>query len=139
GSPEATPAPGVLDALREAELIVIAPSNPYVSIGPILAVAEIQEALRGRRVPCVAVSPLVGGRAVKGPADRMLERLAGGTSPAHVASCYAGLIDALVLDGADAPADLPAGVRPVVTTTLMTDLEAARRLASAALDAAGAP
>jgi LPPG:FO 2-phospho-L-lactate transferase len=139
GAPEAAPAPGVLDALRGADVILIAPSNPYVSIGPILAVAEIREALEERTAPCVAVSPLVGGRAVKGPADRMLDRLAGGTTPAHVASCYRGLIDALVIDDADAPAELPAGVRAVVTHTLMTDLGAARQLAAAALDAAGAP
>jgi LPPG:FO 2-phospho-L-lactate transferase len=139
GAPDATPAPGVLDALRGADVILIAPSNPYVSIGPILAVAEIRAVLKERNVPCVAVSPLVGGRAVKGPADRMLRRLSGGTTPAHVASCYAGLIDALVIDFADAPAELPHGVRPVVTRTLMTDLEAARHLAAAALDAAGAP
>ena len=139
GAPEATAAPGVLDALRDADVILIAPSNPYVSIGPILAVAEIRAALEERAVPCIAVSPLVGGRAVKGPADRMLRRLAGGTTPAHVASCYAGLVDALVLDVADAPAALPRGLRPVVTHTLMTDLDAARQLAAAALDAAGAP
>ena len=71
----------MLEALEEADLIVIAPSNPYVSIGPILAVEEIRAALERRRVPCVAVSPLIGGRAVKGPADRMLARLAGGTTP----------------------------------------------------------
>jgi LPPG:FO 2-phospho-L-lactate transferase len=139
GAPDAVPAPGVLDALRDADVILIAPSNPYVSIGPILAVAGIRAVLEERSVPCVAVSPLVGGRAVKGPADRMLRRLAGGTTPAHVASCYAGLIDALVIDVADAPAELPDGVRPVGTHTLMTDLEAARQLAAAALDAAGAP
>ena len=139
GAPEAVPAPGVLDALRGADVILIAPSNPYVSIGPILAVAEIRAVIEDRSVPCVAVSPLVGGRAVKGPADRMLDRLAGGTTPAHVASCYAGLVDALVIDTADAPAELPHGVRPVVTRTLMTDLDAARQLAAAALDAAGAP
>ena len=69
----------------------------------------------------MAVSPLIGGRAVKGPADRMLARLAGGTSPAAIAGCYAGLIDALVIDEADAPAELPGGVRPVVTRTLMSD------------------
>jgi len=120
-------------------VILIAPSNPYVSIGPILAVAGIREALERRTAPCVAVSPLIGGRAVRGPADRMLARLAGGTTPAHVASCYAGLIDALVVDEADAPATLPAGIRPVVTRTLMTDLDASCRLAAAALDAAGAP
>ena len=75
---------------------------------------------------------------MKGPADRMLRRLAGGTTPAHVASCYAGLIDALVIDEADTPADAPGGVRLVVTQTLMSDAAAARRLAAAALDAAGA-
>ena len=139
GAPEAAPAPGVLAALAEANVILIAPSNPYVSIGPILAVAGIREALERRTAPCVAVSPLIGGRAVRGPADRMLARLAGGTTPAHVASCYAGLIDALVVDEADAPATLPAGIRPVVTRTLMTDLDASCRLAAAALDAAGAP
>ena len=139
GAPEAAPAPGVLDALRGADVILVAPSNPYVSIGPILAVSEIRAALEERRVPCVAISPLVGGRAVQGPADRMLHRLAGGTTPAHVASCYAGLIDALVIDVADAPAELPRGVRPVVTHTLMSDLDAARQLAASALDAAGAP
>ena len=139
GSPEAHAAPGVLDALEGADVIVIAPSNPYVSIGPILAIAEIREALERRRVPCVAVSPIVGGRAVKGPADRMLTRLAGGTSPAHVASTYEGLIDALVVDERDAPSSPVAGVsRTVVTQTLMTDVSAARRLAAAAVHAAEA-
>jgi LPPG:FO 2-phospho-L-lactate transferase len=139
GAPDSTPAPGVLEALAAADVVLIAPSNPYVSIGPILAVPGIRGALERTAAPCVAVSPLVGGRAVKGPADRMLLRLAGGTTPANVASCYEGLLDALVLDEADAPAALPPGVRPVATRTLMTDFEAARRLAAAALDAAGAP
>lgn len=139
GAPDAAPAPGVLEALDGADVILVAPSNPYVSIGPILAVPGIRDAIERRAAPCVAVSPLVGGRAVKGPADRMLERLAGGTTPAHVASCYEGLLDALVVDVADAPAELPGAVRAVVTRTLMTDFEAARRLAVAALDAAGAP
>jgi LPPG:FO 2-phospho-L-lactate transferase len=138
GAPEARPAPGVLEALAAADVILIAPSNPYVSIGPILAVEPIRAALEQRRVPCVAVSPLVGGKAVKGPADRMLQRIAGGTTPAHVAACYAGLIDALVVDESDPPAELAGDVRTVVTQTLMTDAEAARRLAAAALDAAGA-
>ena len=108
----ARPAPGVLEALAGADAIVIAPSNPYVSIWPILAVEEIRAALLARRVPCVAVSPLVGGRAVKGPADRMLARMAGGTTPAHVAGCYAGLIDALVVDESDAAG--PLAVRRIV-------------------------
>src|SRR5581483_1150985 len=138
GAPVARPAAGVVDAIEQADVILITPSNPYVSIGPILAVEAIRAALAHRTVPCVAVSPLIGGKAVKGPADRMLLRLAGGTTPWHVASCYSGLVDALVIDAADAPAELPAGVQAVVTRTLMTDVAAARDLAAAALGAAGA-
>jgi LPPG:FO 2-phospho-L-lactate transferase len=133
---EAAPAPGALDALEQAELLLVAPSNPYVSIGPILAVEAIREALAARRVPAVAVSPLIGGRAVKGPADRMLTRLAGGTSPSHVAAQYAGLIDALVVDEADAhDLDGLGEVQTIVTRTLMTDPDARKRLAEAALGA----
>ena len=136
GAETARAAPGVLDAVRGAELLLIAPSNPYVSIAPILAVREIRETIASRGVPCVAVSPLIGGRAVKGPADRMLARLAGGTTPAHVAACYSGLIDALVVDAADASAlDELGGVRAVVTRTLMSDADSRRRLAEAALGA----
>ena len=138
GAADARPAPGVLDALHEAELILIAPSNPFVSIGPILAVERIRSALQRRRVPCVAVSPLIGGQAVKGPAAKMLQRLQGGTTPAHLAQCYPGLIDVLVIDGADADhADAlsAVGIRPVVTHTLMRDAASRRRLAEAALDA----
>jgi LPPG:FO 2-phospho-L-lactate transferase len=136
GADTARPAPGTLEALATADLILLAPSNPYVSIGPILAVAELRDALAARRVPCVAVSPLIGGRAVKGPADRMLRRLAGGTSPSHVAGCYEGLIDALVVDEADADdLDGLGDVRPIVTRTLMADGDARRRLAETALGA----
>ena len=134
GAESATPAPGVLEAIDAADALVIAPSNPYVSVAPILAVAGVRAALGRRRVPCVAVSPLIGGRAVRGPADRMLARLAGGTSPRHVTSCYTGLIDAIVVDEADAD-DLAGlgAVQPVVTRTLMVDADARRRLAEAAL------
>src|SRR6266581_2453906 len=138
GASDARPAPGVLDALHEAELILIAPSNPFVSIGPILAVERIRSALERRRVPCVAVSPLIAGLAVKGPAAGMLQRLQGGTTAAHVASCYPGLIDALVMDeedAADAEAVSNAGVRPIVTHTLMRDALARKRLAEVTLDA----
>jgi LPPG:FO 2-phospho-L-lactate transferase len=136
GEGTARPAPGVLDAIAHADLVLLAPSNPYVSVGPILAVRELREALAGRRVPCVGVSPLIGGRAVKGPADRMLRRLAGGTSPRHVTQCYKGLIDALVVDEADADdLDGLGDVRPIVTRTLMRDDDARRRLAEAALGA----
>lgn len=137
GAADARPAPGVLEALHEAELILIAPSNPFVSIGPILAVERIRSALERRRVPCVAVSPLIGGKAVKGPAAAMLARLEGGTSAAHLAQCYPGLIDALVLDEADADAAGAVeelGVRPIVTRTLMLDSASRRTLAEAALN-----
>ena len=137
GAESAHAAPRVLEALGEADLIAIAPSNPFVSIGPILAVAEIRSALERRRVPAVAVSPLIGGRTVRGPADRMLVRLAGGTRPAHVAECYEGLIDVLVIDEADAGEEGP--VRTIVTRTLMRDADSRRRLAEVVLDAAAAP
>ena len=136
GEASARAAPGVLEAIAAADLLLVAPSNPYLSIGPILAVSEIREAFTARRVHAVAVSPLIGGRAVKGPADRMLTRLAGGTSPAHVASQYPGLIDALVVDEVDTDdLDGLGEVRPIVTRTLMADPEARRRLAEAALGA----
>jgi LPPG:FO 2-phospho-L-lactate transferase len=156
GAEAAAPAPGVLEAVRGADVLLIAPSNPFVSIGPILAVPGIREALAARSGPCVAVSPLIGGRAVKGPAADMLARLAGGTSPAQVTQCYLTetpgaqrsseqvtpcykpLIDVLVFDEADAEdADAVSvlGVRPLVTRTLMADAGAARRLAEAALEA----
>ena len=132
GAEEARAAPGVVAALEAADLIAIAPSNPFVSIGPILAVAEIRQALERRRVPAVAVSPLIGGRTVRGPADRMLARLAGGTGPAQVTQCYKGLIDVPVVDEADADEDA-GDVRTVVTRTLMSDADARRRLAEAVL------
>lgn len=136
GEEAARPAPGALEALAGADLILLAPSNPYVSIAPILAVRALREALAARRVPCVAVSPLIDGRAVKGPADRMLRRLAGGTSPRHVARCYPGLVDAIVVDEADADdLDGLGDVRPVVARTLMRDADSRRRLAEAALGA----
>ena len=133
GAETARAAPGVLEAIDAADLLLLAPSNPYVSLAPILAVRGIREALERRHVPCVAVSPLIGGRAVKGPADRMLARFAGGTSPAHVAGCYTGLIDALVVDEVDGDALDGLDVRAIVARTLMTGAGARRRLAEAAL------
>jgi LPPG:FO 2-phospho-L-lactate transferase len=136
GSEAAVPAPGVLEALEAADLVAIAPSNPFVSIGPILAVDAIRESLEARAAPIVAVSPLIGGEAVRGPAARMLRRLRGGTSPRQVTDCYKDLIDALVIDEADAEED--AGVRTIVTRTLMDDAEGRRRVAEAVLETAGA-
>jgi LPPG:FO 2-phospho-L-lactate transferase len=134
GGEGARAAPGVLEALAVADAVVVAPSNPYTSILPILAVGGIRAALASRSVPSIAVSPLIGGRAVKGPLDRMLTRMADGTAPAHVAGCYESLIDVLVIDRADAPAE--AGVPLVAADTLMTDRAAARRLAEIVLEAA---
>jgi LPPG:FO 2-phospho-L-lactate transferase len=135
GDERAAPAPGVLEALSEADALMIAPSNPFVSIAPILAVRTLRRALERRQVRCIAVSPLIGGRAVKGPADRMLLRMAGGTTPRHVTDCYMGLIDTLVIDEADAPG-AESDISLVVTQTLMNDRAAARRLAEVALEAA---
>jgi LPPG:FO 2-phospho-L-lactate transferase len=134
GADEATSAPGVLEAIAEADALVLAPSNPFVSLHPILAVPSVRAALGARRVRCVAVSPLIGGRSVKGPLDRMLTRMAGGTTPAHIAACYEGLLDALVIDAADEPAETP--VPLVVTATLMEDRAASRRLAELVLEVA---
>jgi LPPG:FO 2-phospho-L-lactate transferase len=135
GAEDATPAPGVLEALRDADALVLAPSNPYVSLLPILAVPGVRQTIASRRVRCVGVSPLIGGRAVKGPLDRMLTRMAGGTTPAHVTQCYKGLLDALVIDAADDPAEAP--VPLVVTDTLMEGRAASRRLAETVLEVAG--
>jgi LPPG:FO 2-phospho-L-lactate transferase len=135
GAADALPAPGVVEALSTADAILFAPSNPFLSIGPILAVGAIRAAIEGRRsARSVAVSPLVGGAAVTGPLGRMLTRMAGGTSPAHVAQCHKGLIDVLVIDESDAPAAVD--VEVVVTQTLMRDAESERRLAKAVLEAA---
>jgi len=137
GADEARPAPGVLEEIAKADVIVVAPSNPFVSIHPILAVAQIREALEARQSPAIAVSPLIGGLAVKGPLDRMMLRLVGGTTPELVTRCYEGLLEALVIDAADRDAMAP--VRLVVTDTLMPDREAARRLAQTTLEAALEP
>jgi LPPG:FO 2-phospho-L-lactate transferase len=134
GADAATPAPGVVEAVAGADMVLLAPSNPYLSIGPILAVPGIREALERCSSPRIAVSPLVGGKAVTGPLDRMLLRMAGGTSPRHVSDRYEGLIDALVIDESDAPGD--SGVRTIVTRTIMSDRDAARRLAEDVLEAA---
>jgi LPPG:FO 2-phospho-L-lactate transferase len=134
GAAAASPAPGAIEAIDGADALVFAPSNPYVSLGPILEVEAVREAVARRRVRCVAVSPLVGGRAVKGPLDRMLSRMAGGTTPAHVAGCYTGLIDALVVDESDMPA--AAEVARAATDTLRRDRADARRLAETVLGVA---
>ncbi|HEY6629744.1 MAG TPA: 2-phospho-L-lactate transferase [Acidimicrobiia bacterium] len=133
GSSEARPAPGVLESLEAAEVVLIAPSNPPLSIWPILAVPGIQDAVANHpRV--VAVSPLFGGRALKGPADRVMASL--GLPPGNpgVAQAYDGLIDALVVDARDeAESGSIEGVEVIVADTLITDPEASARLSAAIL------
>jgi len=137
GIDRADPAPGVLTALETADRIVIAPSNPIVSIGPVLAVPGVRDALVARRNRVVAVSPIVGGQALKGPADRMLRELGHEPSAAGVAGLYADVAATLVIDTVDADqADAVAavGVRPVVTDTVMTTPDRAEALARTVLD-----
>jgi LPPG:FO 2-phospho-L-lactate transferase len=139
GAAQAWPAPGVLEAIAAASVIVIAPSNPFVSIGPILAVPGVREALRNAAAPVVGVSPIVGGEALKGPAAKMFRSLGGEASAAGVAAHYGELLDALVIDTVDADqADAVAarGIRPVVTDTIMRGPREKAALARATLAAA---
>jgi LPPG:FO 2-phospho-L-lactate transferase len=128
----------VLDALGRAELILVCPSNPVVSIGPLLAVPGVEEALRARRDDVIAVSPIVAGAALKGPADRMLRELGAEPSAVGVARWYASWVGTLVIDEADAASAAAVeaeGVRCVVAPTVMSTPERAADLAKAVLDA----
>lgn len=139
GAHAAKPAPGVLDALATAEVIVFAPSNPFVSIAPILEVPGIREALAATADRRVAVTPIVGGAAVKGPAASMLASLGHEVSALAVARLYARLVDTFVLDAVDAaqaPAIEALGLRACVTDTMMTSEERRAALARAVLEAA---
>ena len=130
------PAPGVMDALKGAGKIVIAPSNPIVSIEPILSVPGVYDVVTTRRNDVVAVSPLVGGKALKGPADRMLKELGHEPSVVGIARLYARLASTLVIDEADkayADAVEEVGLRCVVTDTVMRDPEVAAALSTTVL------
>lgn len=138
GAEAARPAPGVLDALAAADTVVIAPSNPLVSIGPVLAVPGVRAAVEARRDRCVAISPIVGGAALKGPADRMLVELGHESSVVGVARLYRDLASVLVVDEADrhlADAVEDAGMRCVVTDTIMRSPEQAAVLARTTIGA----
>jgi LPPG:FO 2-phospho-L-lactate transferase len=138
GAETSRPGPGVLDAISAAERVVICPSNPIVSIGPLLAVPGIRSAIEARRDAAVAVSPIVAGAALKGPADRMLTELGHEPSVVGVARLYASLASVLVIDDADAdraPDIEAAGMRAVVAPTIMRDPAAAAALAKVVLDA----
>ncbi len=132
----ATAAPGVLDAIAGADAILICPSNPVVSIGPILQVPGVREALEASPAPKVGISPIIGGAPVKGPADRLLRGIGVEVSARGVAGLYAGLLDGWVIDERDAAQrqDVEAlGLRCVVTDTLMRSPEVAHALADTAL------
>jgi LPPG:FO 2-phospho-L-lactate transferase len=140
GADRANPSPGVLDAITGADAVVIAPSNPIVSIEPVLAVPGVREAVAARRETVVAVSPIVAGAALKGPADRMLVELGHEPSVVGVARLYAAIAGTLVIDEADAaraPEVEAEGLRCVVTPTVMRTPEDAAALARTSLAAAG--
>ena len=133
GIAEAEPSKEVLEALRAAEAIVIGPSNPVISIGPILAVPGMREAIRQFGVPVVAVSPFVAGQVVKGPTERFMQALGRPSTAAGVASLYAGLIDAMVVDEGD-PDPPPTEIPTLATATLMDGAAGRVRLARIVLD-----
>jgi LPPG:FO 2-phospho-L-lactate transferase len=130
GAEQAYAAPGVVQAIADAETIVIAPSNPYLSIDPILAVAEIGAALRAARAPIVAVSPLVGGKAVKGPTAKLMQELGVEVTNAAIDAHYHGIIGGLLIDEVD---DAPRGIVVRRERTLMQSLDDRVRVAGAAL------
>jgi LPPG:FO 2-phospho-L-lactate transferase len=128
GSGRATHA--VIEALREADLVVIGPSNPMLSIGPILALEGVREAI-GR---CVAVSPIVGGKAIKGPADRLLGSLGHEVSCVGVSRIYDGLADTFVIDTVDAASAPEISMRTIVCDTMMRGPDEATRVAKEIID-----
>jgi LPPG:FO 2-phospho-L-lactate transferase len=139
GVEQARPAPGVLDALGSADVVLLPPSNPVVSIGPILAVPGVREALVATAAPVVGVSPIVGGRPVRGMADACLSAIGVATTPSAVAGMFADVLDGWLVDERDA-AELPAvealGIRARAVPLLMRDVPAAAAMAAAALDLA---
>lgn len=133
GIESAEPSREVLDALRAAEAIVIGPSNPVISIGPILAVPGLRDAIAGSPAPVVAVSPYVAGEVVKGPTDNFMRALGRPTTAAGVASLYAGLIDGMVVDEGD-PDPAPAEIGTLAAATLMEGPSGRARVARIVLD-----
>jgi LPPG:FO 2-phospho-L-lactate transferase len=138
GIEQARPGPGVVAAIRDADVILLPPSNPVVSIGIILGVPEVREALRGTRAPVVGVSPLVGGRPVRGHADACLAAIGVESTTAAVAGLYADFLDGWLVDSGDLPAPGSIDERVVVQARplLMHDVGAAAEIAGAALDLA---
>ena len=138
GSEEAKPAPGVLEAIVRADAVIFCPSNPLISIGPILAVPGIREALLRRRSPTVAISPIVGGRALKGPAAKMMRGLKLSASALGVARLYQGIVNVFIVDKEDEAvvAKIESlGMKAVVTDTIMSSLSKKKALARAVMKA----
>lgn len=133
GADEARPATGVIEAIADenCRAILIAPSNPFLSVDPILAVPEIRQALEYAKAPVVAVSPIVGGTAVKGPTAKMMQELGLEISAATVAAHYEGVIDAMLIDERDPPGDI--GIASARADTLMKTLDDRIRVARDAL------
>ncbi len=132
GAEGAKPAPDVIEAIRDSETVILAPSNPLVSIGPILAVPGVRDALASTRAVRAAISPIIAGQVVKGPAAKMMATLGHEVSALGVARMYAGLIDLMVIDEQDrslAPAIEAIGMRCLVTGTMMTSSERKAELA----------
>ena len=140
GAEAAAPAPGVIEALRSADAIVIAPSNPFLSIDPLLAVPGVREVLTESGAPVVAISPIIGGAAVKGPATDILASLGHDVSAIGVARLYAELVDIFILDEQDAAlveqVEAETALRCLALPTLMSGLAEKQALAQAALNAA---
>jgi LPPG:FO 2-phospho-L-lactate transferase len=139
GANEAKPAPGVLDAIKDAEAILIAPSNPIVSIGSILSVPGIHDALHEASGMVVAVSPIIGGAPIKGPADKLMRGVGMEVSAVGVARCYRDFLDVMVIDERDAhliAAIEDLGIPAVATNTIMSDDAAKAALARSVLQAA---
>jgi LPPG:FO 2-phospho-L-lactate transferase len=137
GAPTAKPAPGVLEALLESELIILCPSNPIVSIGTILAVDGIRDALKQTKARVVGVSPIVAGAPIKGPADKLMRGLGLEVSAYGVAKLYADFLDTLVIDNADSSQIdriKQLGIKVKVTRTVMKTLEDKVALASKVLN-----
>jgi LPPG:FO 2-phospho-L-lactate transferase len=139
GAENASPAPGVLHAIESADAVVICPSNPIVSVGPILAIAGIEEAIRRRRANVVAISPIIAGAALKGPADHLMSELGHEPSVVGVARIYCEIASTLVIDDADASLAAEVertGMRCIVMPTVMADHRRAVDLANGAVQAA---
>ena len=135
GAEGASPAPGLLDAIAKAEAIILCPSNPFISIGPILAIPGIRAALQLRRDKVAAISPIVGGRALKGPAHKMMKSMGLRSSAADVAKLYADFCGVFILDDVDgkqASKIAALDMRPVVTNTIMRGLREKKALSRVA-------